>query len=150
MLARIIERERPDALLPTMGGQTALNLAIALADAGVLEECGVEMIGAKAEDRGLELVIAIDPALPDRLEGENFSPDLVKALDGLTLDGHEYIPDTGTAAPIVILQNQDGLTLSVVSFRQSKAVIAAMKASSRPRSAGTSSVMSWAGPLKLS
>jgi carbamoyl-phosphate synthase large subunit len=58
-VAAIIRRERPDALLPTVGGQTALNLAIALADAGVLEECGVEMIGAKreairlAEDREL-------------------------------------------------------------------------------------------------
>src|SRR5436305_1404872 len=45
----IIKRERPDALLPTVGGQTALNLAIALSDAGVLDECGVEMIGAKRE-----------------------------------------------------------------------------------------------------
>ncbi|MGH9874365.1 MAG: carbamoyl-phosphate synthase large subunit [Pyrinomonadaceae bacterium] len=45
----IIRKERPDALLPTVGGQTALNLAIALDDAGVLEECGVEMIGAKRE-----------------------------------------------------------------------------------------------------
>jgi carbamoyl-phosphate synthase large subunit len=55
----IIRAERPDALLPTVGGQTALNLAVALADAGVLEEYGVEMIGAKreavkiAEDRRL-------------------------------------------------------------------------------------------------
>ena len=45
----IIRRERPDALLPTVGGQTALNLAIALEDAGILEEFGVEMIGAKRE-----------------------------------------------------------------------------------------------------
>jgi carbamoyl-phosphate synthase large subunit len=58
-LTAIIRRERPDALLPTVGGQTALNLAIALSDAGVLEEFGVEMIGAKreavkvAEDRRL-------------------------------------------------------------------------------------------------
>src|SRR5215210_6319328 len=55
----IIKRERPDALLPTVGGQTALNLAIALSNAGVLEKYGVEMIGAKreaikvAEDREL-------------------------------------------------------------------------------------------------
>jgi len=55
----IIERERPDALLPTVGGQTALNLAMSLSDAGVLERFGVEMIGAKreairlAEDREL-------------------------------------------------------------------------------------------------
>ncbi len=48
-VSAIIRRERPDALLPTVGGQTALNLAIDLADSGVLEECGVEMIGAKRE-----------------------------------------------------------------------------------------------------
>src|ERR1700686_5190577 len=53
----IIRRERPDALLSTVGGQTGLNLAIALAEAGVLEKYGVELIGAKvdsikkAEDR---------------------------------------------------------------------------------------------------
>jgi carbamoyl-phosphate synthase large subunit len=48
-VAAIIRKEKPDALLPTVGGQTALNLAIALSDAGVLEENGVEMIGAKRE-----------------------------------------------------------------------------------------------------
>src|ERR671914_1546661 len=58
-VSAIIRRERPDALLPTVGGQTALNLALALDDAGVLAECGVEMIGARreairvAEDREL-------------------------------------------------------------------------------------------------
>ncbi len=56
---KIIERERPDAILPTMGGQTALNTAVALAESGVLEKYGVELIGAKleaikkAEDREL-------------------------------------------------------------------------------------------------
>ena len=45
----IIERERPDALLPTMGGQTALNTALALEERGVLERYGVEMIGARAD-----------------------------------------------------------------------------------------------------
>jgi carbamoyl-phosphate synthase large subunit len=49
VVAKIIEKERPDALLPTMGGQTALNTALALARDGVLEKFGVEMIGAKAE-----------------------------------------------------------------------------------------------------
>ena len=49
VLTRIIERERPDALLPTLGGQTALNLAMALEEAGVLAQYGVEMIGADAE-----------------------------------------------------------------------------------------------------
>jgi len=48
-LTEIIRRERPDSLLPTVGGQTALNLAIALSDAGVLDEYGVEMIGANRE-----------------------------------------------------------------------------------------------------
>src|SRR5205085_4485960 len=48
-VAAIIERERPDALLPTVGGQTALNLSIALDEAGVLEKFGVEMIGANRE-----------------------------------------------------------------------------------------------------
>src|SRR5207245_4280357 len=59
IVARIIEKERPDALLPTMGGQTALNTAVALAKNGTLEKFGVELIGAKlpaiekAEDREL-------------------------------------------------------------------------------------------------
>jgi carbamoyl-phosphate synthase large subunit len=48
-VSAIIRKERPDALLPTVGGQTALNLAIALDDSGILEERGVEMIGAKRE-----------------------------------------------------------------------------------------------------
>ncbi len=48
-LTRIIERERPDALLPTLGGQTALNLSIELFEAGVLTEYGVELIGASVE-----------------------------------------------------------------------------------------------------
>ena len=49
----IIKRERPDALLPTVGGQTALNLAIALTDSAVLAEYGVELIGARREAIGL-------------------------------------------------------------------------------------------------
>ena len=59
IVARIIEKERPDALLPTMGGQTALNTALELDKRGVLEKSGVELIGAKAavidkaEDRDL-------------------------------------------------------------------------------------------------
>src|SRR5208283_1339852 len=59
VVEKIIERERPDALLPTMGGQTALNTAVALAESGALDKYGVELIGAKlpairkAEDREL-------------------------------------------------------------------------------------------------
>jgi carbamoyl-phosphate synthase large subunit len=59
VVAKIIEKEKPDALLPTMGGQTGLNTALALADMGVLDRFGVELIGANrdaiemAEDRRL-------------------------------------------------------------------------------------------------
>ncbi|MCI2264155.1 carbamoyl-phosphate synthase large subunit [Sediminivirga luteola] len=49
VLTTILEKERPDALLPTLGGQTALNAAIALYEAGVLERLGVELIGANVE-----------------------------------------------------------------------------------------------------
>ena len=72
MVAKIIERERPDAVLPTMGGQTALNVAMALARDGTLERLGVELIGAspeaiaKAEDRELfrQAMIRIGLDLP--------------------------------------------------------------------------------------
>ncbi|MFO8048908.1 MAG: carbamoyl-phosphate synthase large subunit [Desulfosudaceae bacterium] len=72
VLARVIEQERPDALLPTLGGQTGLNTAVAAAKDGVLEKFGVEMIGAsleaieKAEDRDLfrQAMAAIDLAVP--------------------------------------------------------------------------------------
>jgi carbamoyl-phosphate synthase large subunit len=59
MVSLILEKERPDALLPTLGGQTGLNTAIQVAETGVLDRCGVEMIAAsvdvikKAEDRDL-------------------------------------------------------------------------------------------------
>ncbi|KAK4286478.1 hypothetical protein QN277_003029 [Acacia crassicarpa] len=59
LVEQVLEKERPDAILPTMGGQTALNLAVALAESGALDKYGVELIGAKleairkAEDREL-------------------------------------------------------------------------------------------------
>ncbi len=65
MVAKVIEKERPDALLPTMGGQTALNTAMALADDGTLDKFNVKLIGAnrdaiaKAEDR-LKFRVAMD------------------------------------------------------------------------------------------
>ena len=69
---KIIERERPDVLLPTLGGQTALNIAVDLAESGVLDRYGVELIGAKlkaikmAEDRQLfqEAMRRIDMEVP--------------------------------------------------------------------------------------
>jgi carbamoyl-phosphate synthase large subunit len=85
IVERVIERERPDALLPTLGGQTGLNLAIALHEAGVLERYGVEMIGAKpeaiatAEDRGLfrAAMKEIGLAVPD----SGFAYGLSEALE---------------------------------------------------------------------
>ncbi|NUN97749.1 MAG: carbamoyl phosphate synthase large subunit, partial [Candidatus Omnitrophica bacterium] len=58
-VAEVLRRERPQALLPTLGGQTGLNVSVKLAEAGVLDELGIELIGAKigaiqkAEDRAL-------------------------------------------------------------------------------------------------
>src|SRR5579875_273856 len=73
ILEAIIERERPDALLATLGGQTALNLAIGLFESGVLERYGVEMIGANAEaiataenrDRFKAAMLEIGLAVPE-------------------------------------------------------------------------------------
>jgi len=70
MLARIIERERPDGLLPTLGGQTGLNLAVELADAGILDKYNVKSLGTsiqaikKAEDRELFRQLLIDIGEP--------------------------------------------------------------------------------------
>src|ERR671936_1177261 len=69
-VAQVIARERPDALLPTLGGQTALNLAKALAEDGTLERHGVELIGAdldairRAEDRDLFRATMLEAGLP--------------------------------------------------------------------------------------
>ena len=73
IVCKIIERERPDAILPTLGGQTGLNCAVAVADTGILERLGVEMIGAnpqvikKAEDRQLfrDAMANINLRVPD-------------------------------------------------------------------------------------
>ncbi|HEX2268707.1 MAG TPA: carbamoyl-phosphate synthase large subunit [Pyrinomonadaceae bacterium] len=95
-VTEIIRRERPDALLPTVGGQTALNLAIALADAGVLTEYGVEMIGANrdaikvAEDR-LLFKKAMDEAGLEMPRG-----GFAKSLD----EAKEIVVNTGYPAII--------------------------------------------------
>ncbi|WP_139891283.1 carbamoyl-phosphate synthase large subunit [Bacillus sp. D386] len=72
-VSKIIRKERPDALLPTLGGQTGLNLAVELSKSGVLEECGVEILGTKlsaieqAEDRDLfrSLMNELSEPVPD-------------------------------------------------------------------------------------
>ena len=87
-VAKIIEEERPDALLPTMGGQTALNCALDLHREGVLDQFGVEMIGAdqnaikKAEDRSLFAVAM-----------EKIGLETARALIVHTLDEALTVPD---------------------------------------------------------
>jgi len=81
ILAAIIEKERPDAVLPTLGGQTALNTAVAVAENGVLEKFGVELIGAKlpaikmAEDRTLfkEAMLRIGLGIPKSGLAHNYT-----------------------------------------------------------------------------
>ena len=79
-VATIIRKERPDALLPTLGGQTALNVATGLAKSGVLAECGVEMIGAnadaiaRAEDRNLFKAAMSELGLDMPMSGSAHSP----------------------------------------------------------------------------
>jgi carbamoyl-phosphate synthase large subunit len=101
-VAGVLDRERPDALLPTMGGQTALNLAVALAEAGVLAELGVELIGAPievircAEDRerfretvraaGLRVPESTIVTAPDELPAELSLPAILRPA--FTLGGH--------------------------------------------------------------
>ena len=104
VVAKIIEKERPDALLPTMGGQTGLNTALALADMGVLDQFGVELIGAKreaiemAEDRklfreamdriGLENPKATIVAAPKLATGKyDIAAGIKQAMDALEYVG---------------------------------------------------------------
>ena len=100
-VASVLERERPDALLPTLGGQTALNLAVGLAEGGILDDLGVELIGApvevirRAEDReefkeavsscGLATPASRIVTSPDDLESVSL-PAVVRPA--FTLGGH--------------------------------------------------------------
>src|SRR5215211_4025257 len=100
-VADVLRRERPDALLPTLGGQTALNLAAALAQEGILDDLGVELIGApldvirRAEDReqfrdavrsvGLSVPSSRIVTSPDQIEGLG-APAVVRPA--FTLGGH--------------------------------------------------------------
>ena len=99
VVAKIIEKERPDALLPTMGGQTGLNTSLALADMGVLEKFNVELIGANreaiemAEDRklfreamdriGLENPKATIVSAPKTEKGYDIAAGVAEAMEAL-------------------------------------------------------------------
>ena len=95
-VTRVIEEHRPDALLPTLGGQTGLNLAVALDDAGVLDRCAVRVLGTPleavraAEDRGgfRSLVTGIGEPVPESA--------VVERLD----DGMRFVEHL--AAPVVV------------------------------------------------
>ncbi|WP_170783856.1 carbamoyl-phosphate synthase large subunit [Ruegeria lacuscaerulensis] len=101
VVAKIIEKERPDALLPTMGGQTGLNTSLALEEMGVLDKFGVEMIGAKrdaiemAEDR------ALFREAMDRLGIENPKAEIVTAPK--VADGKKDL-DAGVALALETLE----------------------------------------------
>ena len=102
IVAKIIEKERPDALLPTMGGQTGLNTSLALADMGVLERFGVELIGANrdaiemAEDRKL-----FREAM-DRIGLENPRATIVSAPKG---PGGKHDLEAGLAEALAALED---------------------------------------------
>lgn len=90
-VSKVLEKDRPDAILPTMGGQTALNLSIELSDRGILKRLGIELIGTsvetirKAEDRGLfkKAMESIGLASPVSFVAHSLS-DARKALDHLS------------------------------------------------------------------
>jgi carbamoyl-phosphate synthase large subunit len=94
-LTAIIERERPDALLPTLGGQTALNLSLELFESGVLSRCGVKLIGAqvdaikKAEDRQLFKEAMKRAGLESARSG--FATNLEEAREVAKLTGYPLI-----------------------------------------------------------
>ncbi len=97
MIEKIIRIEKPDALLPTVGGQTALNVAVELADLGILEKYGVEMIGVnpasikKAEERDLF-----------KTAMENIGLDLPQSGFAHTLREAEVVADTIGTFPLII------------------------------------------------
>src|SRR5918994_6698819 len=131
-VGRIVERERPDALLPTLGGQTALNLAKALHDDGTLERFGVELIGAdyeaihRAEDReafratmgeaGLRvpwsrIVTSVTEAERGLADGEITLPAIVRPA--FTLGGHGGgVGETATELAQVV---SEGLAASPIN-----------------------------------
>ena len=118
IVAKIIEKERPDALLPTMGGQTALNTAMKLADMGVLEKFGVEMIAAKrdviakAEDR-----LLFRDAM-DKIGLESPISRLVKTL----AEAREAMPIVGLPAIIrpsfTLAGTGGGIAYNVAEYEQ--------------------------------
>ncbi|MZR12328.1 carbamoyl-phosphate synthase large subunit [Maritimibacter sp. DP07] len=102
MVAKIIAKEKPDALLPTMGGQTGLNTALALADMGVLDEYGVELIGAKREAIEMAEDRKLFREAMDRLGIENPRATIVSSPK---LDNGKYDIKAGVANAMDVLDD---------------------------------------------
>ncbi|MBN2760098.1 MAG: carbamoyl-phosphate synthase large subunit, partial [Rhodobacteraceae bacterium] len=97
IVAKIIEKERPDALLPTMGGQTGLNTSLALADMGVLEKFGVELIGANREAIEMAEDRKLFREAMDRIGLENPKATIIAAPK---LENGKYDINAGVAAAV--------------------------------------------------
>ena len=108
VVAKIIEKERPDALLPTMGGQTALNTALSLRKMGVLDKFGVEMIGARAE--------AIDMAEDRELFRQAMIRIGLEVPRGTTLKGNLRQKKDTDGKPLSDGQNNPIMELSPEAF----------------------------------
>jgi len=108
VVAMIIEKERPDALLPTMGGQTALNTALSLRKMGVLDKFGVEMIGARAE--------AIDMAEDRELFRQAMIRIGLEVPRGTTLKGNLRQKKGTDGKPLYDGQNNPIMELSPEAF----------------------------------
>jgi carbamoyl-phosphate synthase large subunit len=101
IVAKIIEKERPDALLPTMGGQTGLNTSLALADMGVLEKFGVELIGANREAIEMAEDRKLFREAMDRIGLENPKATIIAAPK---LENGKYDINAGVAAAIEAIE----------------------------------------------
>src|SRR5246127_4513860 len=118
MVEKIIAKERPDALLPTMGGQTALNTALALEQSGVLAKYGVEMIGARAEviDKAEDRQKFRDAM--DHLGLESPRSKAAHTLDE-ALEGLEYVGLPAIIRPSFTLAGTGGgIAYNVEEFRE--------------------------------
>jgi carbamoyl-phosphate synthase large subunit len=104
ILTKIIEKERPDALLPTLGGQTALNLAMELVEAGVLDQYGVELIGADAE------------AIATAEDRERFKVAMIE----IGLD----VPSSGSARPPAELKRASKAEQVAAAMEKAREVVA--------------------------
>ena len=150
-VADVLERERPDALLPTMGGQTALNLALELAEAGVLDELGIELIGAPArrdpprrgpralQRGGRSVRPAACPTLADRHRRSTSSHGVCAARPSsgpaFTLGGHGggFVADAATSSSAQVERGLRESPIGQVLVEESRARLGRVRARGRPR-----------------